>query len=180
MSDRRVFPNSPEAIAQARRFVTESLHGVAAGVPEMVGLMVSELATNCVRHTLSDFTVEVEQTATRIRVAVTDRGAGEPALRSPGPSEPTGRGLRLVADLADTFGVEYSTPRVSPGKTVWFALELTPSGAADRRLSADTSIAAASASPTERGDDPKPLQGDGDASGSPRASRTLLLVGGRA
>ena len=67
--------------------------------------MVSELATNCVRHTVTDFTVRVERTPDEVRVDVTDTGGGTPEVRSPEPSEPSGRGLRIVRELSDSFGI---------------------------------------------------------------------------
>ena len=124
MSERRTFPNSADVVARARGYVTEQLHDVPAEIVEIVGLMVSELATNCVRHTVSDFTVEVDQTARRIRVQVTDTGQGEPTIRSPLPTEPSGRGLRIVEDLADAFGVEHDPATEPPKKTVWFEVML--------------------------------------------------------
>ena len=115
--NRRDFANVPEAIAQARHFATESLQGAAPGVPEVVGLMVSELATDCVRHTSSEFSVEIEQTAAQLTVRVTDSGPGEPALRTPGPNEPAAW-MRLVEDLPTRSA---STPLRQPlRETVWF------------------------------------------------------------
>ena len=58
MNERRAFENSPDVVADARRFVTERLGEISAERARIVELMVSELATNCVRHTTSDFTVE--------------------------------------------------------------------------------------------------------------------------
>jgi hypothetical protein len=57
-----------------------------------------------------------------VRIEVTDRGAGMPTLRIPPASEPTGRGLRIVRELADSFGVEPLPD--PPGKTVWFVVGL--------------------------------------------------------
>jgi anti-sigma regulatory factor (Ser/Thr protein kinase) len=86
--------------------------------------MVSELATNCVRHTDTEFRVRVEHDSRCVRVEVTDRGHGMPTVRVPPSNEPTGRGLRIVRELSDSFGVE---PLVEPpGKTVWFVVNLEP------------------------------------------------------
>ena len=93
-------------------------------VADDIAVMVSELATNCVRHTDTDFTVGVEQTPTQIRVEVTDAGSGMPAIRSPAPSDLTGRGLRIVRELARLVRVPRSRPD-SPGKTVWFVVSLS-------------------------------------------------------
>ena len=49
------------------------------------------------------------------------------------PSEPSGRGLRIVQELADSFGV--SELRGSPGKTVWFVVTFEDQSA-QRRPSA--------------------------------------------
>ena len=46
-------------------------------------------------------------------------------MRSPGPDEPSGRGLQIVDMLSDSWGVEPEDPS---GKTVWFTM---PAAAAD-------------------------------------------------
>ena len=81
--------------------------------------MVSELVSNCIRHTPSTFEVSVELTAATIRVEVSDQGLGTPKLRRPPPSQPTGRGLQIVELLADDWGVRQAADS-SRGKTVWF------------------------------------------------------------
>jgi hypothetical protein len=48
-----------------------------------------------------------------------------PTVRRPEPSEPSGRGLRIVQELADSFGVREL--RGTPGKTVWFVVGLEES-----------------------------------------------------
>jgi hypothetical protein len=55
-------------------------------------------------------------------------------VRSPDPSEPSGRGLRIVQELADSFCV--SELPGSPGKTVWFVVNLEEQSRAQRRASA--------------------------------------------
>ena len=125
MNERRAFENSPDVVADARRFVTERLGEVSPEIARIVGLMVSELATNCVRHTTSGFTVEIERIAREICVRVSDRAEGIPVIRSPAATDPSGRGLQLVDELADSFGVDYDAARLagneSGTKTVWFS-----------------------------------------------------------
>ena len=82
--------------------------------------MVSELATNCIRHTTTSFTVEAEWTGPTIRVDVTDDGGGAPVLQPPDPGNLGGRGLRIVDALSTDWGV-IDTP-TAPGKTVWFSV----------------------------------------------------------
>ena len=172
---RRNFANAPEAIAQARRFATESLQGVAPGVPEVVGLMVSELATNCVRHTSSEFSVEIEQTSARLTVRVTDSGPGEPALRTPGPNEPSGRGLRLVEDLSDAFGVDYAPSGQPLRKTVWFVLALgqRENVAAAGRRRAHVGVAPADGAPPDAATGAVEREHDGGVSDSGSGSAPL-------
>jgi anti-sigma regulatory factor (Ser/Thr protein kinase) len=81
--------------------------------------MISELATNCVRHTDTSFELTIVRTPTEIRVAASDAGSGEPTMRNPGPADPDGRGLQIIDMLASSWGVEL---RPEGGKTVWFAL----------------------------------------------------------
>ena len=40
-------------------------------------------------------------------------------MRSPGPEDPTGRGLQIVNMLSQAWGVEQ---RATSGKTVWFTV----------------------------------------------------------
>jgi anti-sigma regulatory factor (Ser/Thr protein kinase) len=87
--------------------------------------MVSELASNCVQHASTDFTVSIEWTDRHIRVDVADHGAGSVALRDPLPTDACGRGLHIVEQLADAWGVDESIGR--DGKDVWFVLNL-PNG----------------------------------------------------
>ena len=125
----RVFGNAPEAVSAARHYVVEQLADVPRAIVDEVAVMVSELATNCVRHTETEFTVKVEHDLKRVRVEVTDHGPGVPTLRVPDATEPTGRGLRIVREIADSFGVDPAAR--APGKTVWFELYLDPAARPD-------------------------------------------------
>jgi anti-sigma regulatory factor (Ser/Thr protein kinase) len=120
--NRRTFPGSPASVTDARRYVVDAIGSVPAEVEEAVAIVVSELATNCVRHARTDFTVAVERTPTEVRVEVADRGAGVPVVRSPAASEPSGRGLFLVRALSDDWGVGATDDE--PGKGVWFTMRL--------------------------------------------------------
>jgi serine/threonine-protein kinase RsbW len=119
----RQFPGQAQSIAAARRFVSEHLLGAPERVGDLVQLMVSELATNAVRHARSGFTITID-VAPGMRVAVTDTGGGTPTVRSPGPTEPSGRGLRIVETFSDQWGIEESGP---DGKTVWFTMRFASS-----------------------------------------------------
>lgn len=137
----RTFPAIPQSVHAARRFATDALTGNPASMVEAVELMVSELATNCIRHERTSFHITILGSTREIRVEVTDSGSGTPTMRSPGPDEPSGRGLQIVDMLSDSWGVEPEDPS---GKTVWFTM---PAAAAmapaseemgtRRRISAD-------------------------------------------
>jgi anti-sigma regulatory factor (Ser/Thr protein kinase) len=115
----RTFPAIPQSVHAARRFATDALIGCPAPTVEAVELLVSELATNCIRHERTSFHITILRSGQEIRVEVTDSGAGTPSMRSPGPNEPSGRGLQIVDMLSGSWGVQ---PEKPSGKTVWFTL----------------------------------------------------------
>jgi anti-sigma regulatory factor (Ser/Thr protein kinase) len=119
----RRFPADPKSVTAARRFATDALVDDAVDICQAVELMVSELATNCVRHAHTSFRLAITRTDEEIRVEVTDDGGGSPQMQSPRPDEPSGRGLRIVDMLSKRWGI---TRGASPGKTVWFTVASAP------------------------------------------------------
>lgn len=115
----RTFPLDPQSVPAARRFATGALRDTPLEVRQTVELLVSELVTNCVRHVQTSFELTIERLPSEIHVAVTDHGGGTPTVRSPGPDEPSGRGLLIVDMLSERWGVEH---RTVSGKTVWFTV----------------------------------------------------------
>jgi anti-sigma regulatory factor (Ser/Thr protein kinase) len=123
MTSNRKFPNDPQAVRAARKFAINELPGYAPELLDVVELLVSELAGNCVRHTSSNFEVRVSRDRRKIRVAVADRGAGKPVVQRVDTSAVAGRGLALVETLSSSWGVR--TSRLpGGGKAVWFELDL--------------------------------------------------------
>ncbi len=119
-----VFSNEITAPAAARRFVSEVL--TRWGFPHLIvntQLLVSELVTNSVRHARTDGTLVIRRRGDSIRVETTDSGQGPPEIQHPGPDEPSGRGLAIVARVAPRWGVERRADL--HGKTVWFELDPT-------------------------------------------------------
>lgn len=118
----RVFRGRPDQVAHCRRFVLRALMG--AEPARDAELLVSELATNAIRHTASGsqsgtFQVTVFWHPRAVIVAVTDEGAATiPALPTPGAIDPAGRGLLLVESLASQWGFHGN----HRGRTVWFEL----------------------------------------------------------
>lgn len=116
----RDFPRDVVSVAAARRFANETLADLPRELVQAVELMVSELATNSIRHANSSFRVEIERRPDLVRVEVSD-SAGDvmPTMRSPGPEEPTGRGLRIVSLFSHSWGITQSG---GADKSVWFTV----------------------------------------------------------
>jgi len=121
VNEQRTFPNDATSVTAARHLVIELLTGVPDEIREAAALMLSELATNCIRHAREGFVLRLRTTDDLLRVDVTDAGAGRPRTRTPALLEPTGRGLHIVNQLAKDWGVSMHR---NGGKTVWFTLDL--------------------------------------------------------
>ena len=122
MRDTRTFPHEAQSVPAARRFATGALRGASAETLEVVELMVSELATNCIRHTDSGFDLTIIRNGCDIRVEATDHAGGTPTMRSPKPTDPSGRGLKIIDLLSARWGVDLGA---DSGKTVWFTISDT-------------------------------------------------------
>lgn len=123
MTGSRKFPNDLTAIGAARRFALAQMNGYARELRDVVELLVSELATNSVRHTESGFELKIACEPGRIRVSVTDSGSGRPVVRALDATSVSGRGLALMKALSSSSGVRRSRSAAG-GKTVWFVLEV--------------------------------------------------------
>jgi serine phosphatase RsbU (regulator of sigma subunit)/anti-sigma regulatory factor (Ser/Thr protein kinase) len=113
----------PAEVGRARAVVREQLHewGLSRLV-DSAELMVSELVTNAVRHSHSRPVQLRLVRGDTLLCEVDDDDHTLPTLRSAGPGDESGRGLRVVSTLAREWG----TSRTNAGKTVWF--ELTSRG----------------------------------------------------
>jgi anti-sigma regulatory factor (Ser/Thr protein kinase) len=126
------FTSTPRGARLARRLVSHRLndwgHPYTTPVNETLTLIAAELSANAVRHGHipgRDFHVQLTLAEGTFRIEVTDtRAERQPPSTPPTPdsTSESGRGLLLVAALADDWGV---TPRpAAPGKTVWAELHL--------------------------------------------------------
>ncbi|MFJ6904100.1 ATP-binding protein [Streptomyces griseoluteus] len=115
----RAFPGLVEEVAHARHFVA-SLTAQLGAADDAV-LVVSELATNAVRHSLSGsahgwFLVVVGFSDDLVRIEVIDQGGDrEPHLCDATSQEEGGRGLLLIAGCAKDWGVK----NWPDGRSVW-------------------------------------------------------------
>lgn len=126
MTSARTFNSRPDSVPAARRFARDVLRGQSGDLVDAAELMVSELATNCVQHAQTDFEITI-CARDQVRIEVRDTDHGQPQVQSPPPQAPSGRGLRIVQEISDEWGIIPS----SSGKTVWFALNLRPAGSND-------------------------------------------------
>src|SRR3954452_12426052 len=125
----RSFPAGPESVPAARAYVTDLLDRVPPELCQTAALLVSELATNVVRHSgAREFSVEIRHVPHegRLWIGVTDNGTGEPVLRTPPVTAEHGRGLLLVGTLASRWGARRR--RETSERTVWFELTVPAGG----------------------------------------------------
>jgi anti-sigma regulatory factor (Ser/Thr protein kinase) len=118
----RLYRRERQSVPAARAFTRVALTdwGMAERADDVL-LCVSELATNALVHGVPPgrgFLLRLlPYDGGGLRVEVHDSGDGVPAVPQPDAGEPGegGRGLLLVAELADRWGVSGR----SPGKVVW-------------------------------------------------------------
>jgi anti-sigma regulatory factor (Ser/Thr protein kinase) len=122
----RWFPATDEAVSLARAWVREIALATGHGaIVPTLELLVSELATNAIRHTDGErFRVEFDAGA-QVIVAVCDTETAVPTVQHPGPTDETGRGLAIVQGMSDRWGAEIRRD----GKCVWFQLADPPARA---------------------------------------------------
>jgi anti-sigma regulatory factor (Ser/Thr protein kinase) len=92
-------------------------HGRTRDHVRVVGLLLSELATNALMHATSPYRLTVEMDVDETFVEVTDAGDGDAFARAPAHVD-GGYGLNLVNALASRWGTE----PCEHGKTVWAAV----------------------------------------------------------
>ncbi|UGY94263.1 SpoIIE family protein phosphatase [Streptomyces gobiensis] len=114
-----VAPGDMEALAGIRRLVREAAHAWNADARgDDVELAAHELTVNALTHTEGGAVVTIRLLGgaeRRLRVEVEDRSSEHPELRTARDARLPGRGLLLVDQLADVWGVESR----GDGKRVW-------------------------------------------------------------
>ncbi|WP_327259084.1 ATP-binding protein [Streptomyces sp. NBC_01240] len=117
----RFYRRERRSVPAAREFVRGAVAdwGFGARLDDVL-LCVSELATNALVHGAPPgrgylVRLLLEEVGAALRVEVHDSGGGQPGVRE--PDGDSGRGLLLVAAVADRWGVGER----NPGKIVWCA-----------------------------------------------------------
>jgi anti-sigma regulatory factor (Ser/Thr protein kinase) len=102
-------------VAAARRAVAAVATATQPDRAPAIVQVTSELAANAVEHAGPPVELRAYATTQRLVVQTTDRSALRPVRRRSGREDERGRGLALVAALADTWGVRLGLG----GKTTW-------------------------------------------------------------
>lgn len=100
-----------------RRWVAQAMPLLGADHLWAVRLVVTELATNAYEHGAGPVTITASATTRpcAVLLEVHDDGGGRPVAGTPAMGSRRGRGLVLVRDLSQEWGVRSA----EPGKTVW-------------------------------------------------------------
>jgi len=118
-------PGMTSSVPTARHFVESLL--TAWGHPDLgwtAAVCISELASNCALHARTAFGIRVVLSETSVRLEVTDGSLRLPVPRDYGAEATTGRGLQMLDEIAERWGVEVHD--VPAGKTVWVELAQAP------------------------------------------------------
>ncbi|WP_121192173.1 SpoIIE family protein phosphatase [Motilibacter peucedani] len=115
-------PDDLAAVGVARRAVRRSLRewDVDEDTEHVALLLVSELVTNGLVHGRSPVVLRVRRAPRSLVLEVSDGTSSAPTLMRPTPEDEHGRGVQLVARLAERWAIR-PTPT---GKAVWATLPL--------------------------------------------------------
>ena len=87
----------------AERWLAE--RSIGDELADRVVIVVSELATNAIRHARTAFVLDLDSTdAGGLRVTMFDMDSRQPLLVGTDDEATSGRGLQIVAALADDWG----------------------------------------------------------------------------
>ncbi|MFD4230447.1 SpoIIE family protein phosphatase [Streptomyces sp. NPDC058545] len=109
-------PADPAAVSHARTHIAEKLTawGLTDAAPT-TELIVSELVTNAIRHAQPPIQLRLINHAGSLVCEVADGSSTSPHLRRARTLDENGRGLFIVAQLAERWGTRHN----HHGKTIW-------------------------------------------------------------
>lgn len=139
-------PFEPAAVQQARTHTSSTLRdwAVKPNVIDNAELIVSELATNAVRHskrpeTGGRFVLTLCHLPKTLHIYVADDDPRPPVMRQPTDDGTGGRGLLLVNELSDCWGYSFPRPDEGTGKAVFAELRLVEPSPGDKEAAWDAS-----------------------------------------
>lgn len=164
-------PASVSSVPTARHFVESILSGW--GLKELgwtATLIVSELAANAALHARGEqFSIRVLAETDSVRLEIHDTSVRLPQQRTYSDEATTGRGLKLVAELAQDWGCDPT----ADGKTVWAILRADAASGDDAE---DTDIDALLDAFSDEGDEDDDVIQLADRRNRPQATALLELV----
>ena len=119
--------DEPVAVSHVREQARKALYGWGLGEhADLAELIVSELATNAIRHGAGPVRVHVSYARDGLRVDVHDAGAGRPVRREATADDEAGRGLNLLGGLVSEYGgcLGVANDTEGHGKTVYVVISL--------------------------------------------------------
>ncbi|MGW0316055.1 ATP-binding protein [Streptomyces flavidovirens] len=126
----RRITHSADALTRARSLTRHTLNTWGLGAYSDDALIITgELISNAIRHALPQNPhndrawLGLINHPKHLLIAVTDPAPHPPGIASPALLAETGRGLRIVETLADSWGW---TPPTRTGKTVWAVIRTWP------------------------------------------------------
>lgn len=114
-------PSDASSLREGRRFVAKTLREwrVDETRIEPVLLVANELVANAIVHARSAPVLSLAEAGSDLMLRVADSSPSAPVARAVTSDESGGRGLIMVAALADRWGFDAH----SSGKVVWVAFE---------------------------------------------------------
>ncbi|MBT2451060.1 ATP-binding protein [Streptomyces sp. ISL-43] len=118
--------STPEGAARVRHQVMNEIRGWRSGIGtdgmDVAEAVAGELLANAVQHAGDGAaSVTARPRGSRLRFEVRDRSSALPHARLPRTDAEDGRGLLIIAALADRHGVDHS----ASGKSCWAELDLS-------------------------------------------------------
>ncbi|MFD6288071.1 ATP-binding protein [Streptomyces sp. NPDC060205] len=94
-------------VPQARNaaFAIMQLWDLDPSLADDMRLVVSELVSNAIEHGLGRVGLRITETADEVRIEVSDSNPAPARVSCAQDEDPRGRGLMIVASLADSWGV---------------------------------------------------------------------------